>query len=88
MSTPTSQTTTLYANDPDGRISCIAHVGNYATAAIAARPNADEWDTPLGTWYVMTADDIEQFTAAGLTAACECCQFEATPAPFTLTLVK
>lgn len=84
MSTPTSTTTTtLYCNDPDGRISCIDHVGNYAQQAIAAKPNADEWDTPLGTWYVMTADEIKFMADAGLPAQCECC----IPARPTLTLV-
>lgn len=70
----TTTNTTLFTNETTGQLCCADHVGHYAQTAIAARPNAKRWDTPLGDWTRWTADDDAAWVAAiGSAATCEVC---------------
>ncbi len=72
----TTTTTTLYANEHSGSICCLKHVGMYAQTAIAARPKARRWHTPLGDWTRWTAADEADWVAEfGEPAQCESCRF-------------
>jgi hypothetical protein len=61
--------TAIYLND-NGRCTCAAHAGEYLRASIAAKPDADIHETPLGSWERFTADDIRIF---GADLDCETC---------------
>ena len=50
----------LYLDD-NGRCTCADHAGEYLKASIAAKPDAEIHETPLGTWERFTAHDIRIF---------------------------
>lgn len=74
MATTTSPT--LYIHDR-GEIACPAHAGAYAAAELRRHPSARLLQTPLGTWERLSADDLEDLAAMGVSAACETCAAQA-----------
>ncbi|MBE0564598.1 MAG: hypothetical protein IH621_01455 [Krumholzibacteria bacterium] len=70
MATTTSQA--LFIHD-GGQIECPAHFGAYAAAELRRSPGSRLLQTPLGTWEQLSADDLEDLAAMGVTPACETC---------------
>lgn len=63
----------LYASN-NGRVVCFQHLGNYGQAHVEVKPFAAEWQTPLDTWTVVTADDNDAWVRMLKTPmACEDC---------------
>lgn len=74
-----STTTVRYWTDDNGAITCEAHAGNYLTCGIAASPKATEHHTPLGTFELLTDDEVVEFQAflderLGGGSPCETCR--------------
>lgn len=69
---PTTTSPTLYIHH-GGAIACPAHFGAYAAAELRRSPSARLLQTPLGTWEQLSADDLEDLAAMGVTAVCETC---------------
>ncbi len=63
---------TLFIHD-GGQIACPAHFGAYAAAELRRSPGSRLLQTPLGTWERLSADDLDDLAAMGVTAACETC---------------
>ncbi|MBE0566071.1 MAG: hypothetical protein IH621_08950 [Krumholzibacteria bacterium] len=63
---------TLFIHD-GGEIACPAHAGAYAAAELRRSPGSRLIQTPLGTWEKLSAADLEDLAAMGVTAACETC---------------
>jgi hypothetical protein len=59
--------------DDGGQISCPAHFGAYAAAELRRSPGSKFLATPLGTWERLSADDLEDLVAMGVTPTCETC---------------
>ncbi len=53
-------TTTLW-HDDNGRVLCADHLGHYGQASIAAKPQAKQHRTPLGTIRRYTNDEAADF---------------------------
>ena len=70
MATTTSQA--LYIHD-NGALACPAHFGAYAAAELRRSPGSRLLQTPLGAWERLSADDLEDLVAMGVTAVCETC---------------
>jgi hypothetical protein len=62
----------LYIHD-GGAIACPAHFGAYAAAERRRSPGSRLLATPLGCWERLSADDLEDLAAMGVTPACETC---------------
>lgn len=56
----TTTATRFWVND-NGAICCEEHAGMYLTYAIKDRPNAKVHETPLGTYELMTDEEIHEF---------------------------
>jgi hypothetical protein len=65
----TTTCTAIYVDD-NGRCYCAAHANEYLRASIAAKPEADIHETPLGSWERFIDADFAEF---GWTAVCEIC---------------
>lgn len=64
----------LYASN-NGRVVCFQHLGNYGQVYVEAKPSAAEWQTPLDTWTVVTADDNDAWVRMLKTPmSCEDCK--------------
>lgn len=74
MATMTSPT--LFIHD-GGAIACPVHFGAYAAAELRRSPGSRLLQTPLGTWERLSADDLEDLMAMGVTAVCETCEVRA-----------
>lgn len=63
-----------YWSDDNGAICCETHAGAYLTASIGAKPKAKSHRTPLGTYELMSEDDVTYFiTECG--EPCETCRY-------------
>ena len=67
---------TYWFNTTTGEQLCPDHSGAYLTASITAKPKAKSHKTPLGTWKIVSAEDVAFFTAE-YGNCCEQCAFGA-----------
>lgn len=58
----TTKTSHFWEND-NGTIYCEEHAGNYLRCGIKAEPKAKTHHTPLGTWTLMSRQDVTDFEA-------------------------
>lgn len=76
----TTKTARYWAND-NGAICCEKHAGAYLTYAIEEHPNAKEHHTPLGTYELMTDEEVTDFEnfineEIGGRSICETCRYQ------------
>ena len=70
----TTNTTALFLNQSDGRITCARHGGDYLRSGHDGQPDAAWYDTPLGRWTRWTMVDEQDWrTMIGAPACCESC---------------
>lgn len=68
-----------YWCDDNGMLTCEDHAGSYLRSAITASPRRTSHRTPLGTWELLTADEVTEmrnlFSEYGTnrTEVCEMC---------------
>lgn len=67
--------------DGGGTILCSPHAGNYLTSAIDARPRARTHRTPLGTWDLMTSEEVAVLRLEFGPLICETCHGPFVPPP-------
>lgn len=68
-------TYTTYWSNPNGAIICSNHAGNYLRSAIQAHPKRMEHDTPLGTYELISDEEIE-WCEEEFGYSCETCKHE------------
>lgn len=70
----------LFSCSQQGNVACVEHVGSYGASAIAARPNAHRWETPLNIWYPVSALEVAMWLEEfGSPLACETCGHQVQP---------
>jgi hypothetical protein len=62
----------LYVTD-GGMIACGEHGGSYLRAAVARRPKAKRYVTPLDRWEVVDDAMRAEWVGAGVRCECEVC---------------
>lgn len=72
-----------YWCDDNGALTCEDHAGSYLRASISASPRKRTHRTPLGTWELLTADEVaemqtlfDEWGITGRTEVCEMCDHE------------
>ena len=68
-----------YWCDDNGALTCENHAGSYLRASISASPRKRTHRTPLGTWELLTDDEVAEMrdlfreSIPGRTEVCEMC---------------
>ena len=61
-----------------GRIGCVKHIGNEASARLQHKPTAKTLTTSMTKWFLMTEDEVIEFAKFISTdgTICETCRYD------------